>query len=385
MKLTFEARISGIIAPYLSSYEFIQKENELYFYKNLDGIIQNIVVEKTDDNNANDAHQKFDIYYGIYSKHVQIIRGRNIEEFPKDYENIYNKNLRDLDDYNGQTLELKSNTDFAQFEKRLLLNLDIVMQIFAIIADDQSLLDFCAVNHRSQHVKEHFRRTKDARRMELFLKHEEENSSKINSGALGEPGIKDLVAIELRPTKTMQMNNFKPDFTFPEIWSKCCDWVDDMHYTHWMGAGFEHDNSGKNTLTHFIKEETIQNRFAVFGHTGDDSLFAVWKQDDGRLPVIYLGDGGTAKVITESIEDFIDLLAINYRDVEDANITIEPTYDDGEIKERFNNRAFRAFYTQTLNRAIQTTGAEIKARAETCDNLFDWLMANSAGFKEWNS
>jgi hypothetical protein len=152
-----------------------------------------------------------------------------------------------------------------------------------------------------------------------------------------------------------------------------------------MSAGFEQDETGKQTLTHFIKEENIRNRFAAFGQSSDDSIFAVWKQDDGRMPVVYLGEGGTAKIITESIDDFIDLLAIGYRCVESDDITIEPIYDDTETKAHFNNKVFREFYTNTFKKEIATTGIAINKRALTCDNLFDWLMINSTSFKEWNT
>jgi hypothetical protein len=383
MKLTFEEKVQIVVGNYLFENGYKKLEDKLYFYKKENGIQTNFFIEDEVDDKSDDEHQKFEINIGLNSDEINAYMNPDAVQNPEGYANFAFNRVSDNPQFLPSKLEFKSNTNLDNLKEKVVDYLAPMVTAISSFKNNNDALDFIIANNFYGRLDAFFIRAKDVIRYEKWYRNS--NADDIKNGIITEEQIKSKCATEVRTVREKQMDNFAPDMNFPEAWGKCCDWVDDMHFTNWMCAGFENDDTGKNTLTHFINEENIQNRFAAFGHSSDDSIFAVWKQDDGRQPVVFLGEGGTAKILAESIEDFIDLVAIGYRYVEADDITIEPIYDDEETKEHFNNRAFRDFYTHTFKKEIATSGAEIKARASTCDNLFDWLMTNSAHFKDWNS
>jgi hypothetical protein len=58
-------------------------------------------------------------------------------------------------------------------------------------------------------------------------------------------------------------------------------------------------------MTYWLTDPVIQDRFAVFGQTADLNMFAVWKQDDGKMPVVLVGQAGLARVLAADMDDFI--------------------------------------------------------------------------------
>jgi hypothetical protein len=383
MKQTFQEKIQIVLGNYLLENGYKKLEDKLYFYKKENGIQTNFFVEEEVDDKPDDEHQKFEINIGLNSDEINAYMNPDAEQNPEGYANFAFNRVSDNPKFLPNKLEFKSNTNVDNLKEKVVNYLAPMITAIGSFKNNNDALDFIIDNNFYGRLDAFFIRAKDVSRYEKWYRNS--NADDIKNGVITEEQIKSRCETELRTIREKQMDNFVPDFDFPEAWGKCCDWVEDKHFTEWMSAGFEQNETGKHTLTHFITEENIQNRFAAFGQSSDDCIFAVWKQDDGRLPVVFLGEAGTAKILAESIEDFIDLLAIGYRYVEADDITIEPIYDDEETKEHFNNKAFRDFYTHTFKKEIATSGAEIKARASTCDNLFDWLMTNSAHFKGWNS
>jgi flavin-binding protein dodecin len=383
MKQTFEEKVQIVVGNYLLDNGYKKMEGKLYFFKKENSIQTNFFIEELPDENAEDEQQRFEINIGINTDDINAYMNPLAEEHPEGYANFAFNRVSDSPKFLPSLLEFKSDSNLDDLKEKITNYLAPMITAIAAFKTNNDTLDFIIDYNFYGRIDAYLIRAKDSIRYEKWYRNS--NAEDIKNGTITEEQIKLKVATEIRSVRKKQMDNFVPDFDFPEAWGKCCDWVDDKHFTEWMSAGFEQDETGKQTLTHFIKEENIQNRFAAFGQSSDDSIFAVWKQDDGRMPVVYLGEGGTAKIITESMEDFIDLLAINYRDVESADITTEPIYDDAKTKEHFNNRNFRDFYTKTFKKGIATTGLAMNKRALTCDNSFEWLMTNSASFKEWNT
>jgi hypothetical protein len=383
MKQTFKEKVQIVVGNYLLENGYQQVIDKLYFYKKIKGIQTNFFIEEEADENAEDEYQKFEINIGLNSDVINSYMNPKAEENPEGYANFAFARVSDNARFLPNALEFKADSDLEIIKESIIGYLAPMINAITAFNTNEDALDFLLDYQFYGRLDAFFIRAKDSVRYERWYRIS--NNADIASGAISEEQIKLKVTKELRTIRQKQVDNFAPDFIFPEVWGKCCDWVDDKNFTEWMSAGFEQDETGKDTLKHFVTEENIQNRFAAFGQSSDDSIFAVWKQDDGRLPVVYLGEGGLAKIIAASIEDFIDLLAIGYRYVEADDITIAPVYEDEATREFLNNTAFRTFYTQTFNKEIAPTGLEIKNRALTCDNLFDWLMVNSASFKEWNS
>jgi hypothetical protein len=381
MAQSFEQKIQMVIGDYLLENGFTKLADKLYFYKKEHGVHTNFFVEEIVDDKPTDEQQQFEISFGFNADYANKVMSPYVVEYPEGYGNFAFARISDHNAFLPAILEFSSVTNLVDLKNKILAVVEPVVMASKNFKTNDDAIDFIIDTKMYGRLDAYCVRTKDRVRYERWYRNN--NADEIKNGNITEEQIKMKAASEIRSTREKQMVNFAPAFKFPEAWGKCCDWVDEMHYTDWMGAGFEHFNSGKETLKHFVTEEGIQDRFAVFGHSADDSLFAVWQQDNGALPVIYLGEGGVARVITSSIEDFIDLLVINYRDVEHADISTEPVYDNDEIKEQFNNRAFQTVYKNVFGKEIASNGAAIKAKAASCDNLFDWLIANSASFKEW--
>jgi hypothetical protein len=72
--MTFEQNIAKAIATYLEEKGFTSTDNPLYYYKVLQGGVLTFVIEKTEDKNAEDAHQQFDAFLGISNFNLELVQ-----------------------------------------------------------------------------------------------------------------------------------------------------------------------------------------------------------------------------------------------------------------------------------------------------------------------
>jgi hypothetical protein len=110
-------------------------------------------------------------------------------------------------------------------------------------------------------------------------------------------------------------------------------------------------------------------------------MVCCWQQDDGRMPVVIIGEGGQSNVIAKDMDDFIALLAIGYYEFWSADISMEPQWDSQEQEAEFNNKEFQLFYKSTFGKEILKDGSSIIEGIKSCDNLRDWLLKN---YQPWN-
>jgi hypothetical protein len=380
MQSLFDEIVADSIAPFLLSNGFSQQAGERYFYRVIDDINVNISVEPIDDRDATDDHQSFTITCGLFSQTVHTVIGRGLDPFPKGYELLVQLELSDLAGYNGQKLELKSNTDRPRFEGRLLENLQLAVDFLAKHSERSALFDLGIERHQSR-LQTYFYRIKDRVNYERYTR--SFCAQQLASGEMSEAQLQEKVTLELRTTREKQMANFQPDLPFPDSWGRVCDWVDDLNNATVISGDFELDDDGKTTLTYWLMDPVVQDRFAVFGQTADLNMFCVWKQDDGKMPVVLVGQSGLARVLTATMDDFIQLLAIGYYSPACDDWSQPPVFDSPEIAEQWKNTKFQQFYTATFGKEIPKTGQEIADRASGCDDLFAWLVANEESWKQW--
>jgi hypothetical protein len=121
----------------------------------------------------------------------------------------------------------------------------------------------------------------------------------------------------------------------------------------------------------WISDPKAQLRFAPIGQSPNGDLFFIWQQDDGKLPIIYLGSGQYAKHYAKNIEDFILLLVVGYEDV--AFAQAGPPENGSKA-----NADFVAWVKQKLNKEIPTSGVEIVEKARAIgDDLYKWFENNN--------
>lgn len=122
------------------------------------------------------------------------------------------------------------------------------------------------------------------------------------------------------------------------------------------------------TIRFWFGSEKAIGSLGIFGATPDGSLYCVWRQDDGRTPIVHLGSEGEGNfVLASNTLDFLRLLAIGYDEIGFADLSSPP---DGEDV----NPAFQAWVTDTFNVSIPEVGAEITRPAQDVHNDFqDWI------------
>jgi hypothetical protein len=108
----------------------------------------------------------------------------------------------------------------------------------------------------------------------------------------------------------------------------------------------------------------------------------LWHSDKKNAPIVMLGEAGSARVIAENMDDFIQLLAVGYYEIEVADYDAEPAFPEGA--DHWKNPEFQAFFKKKFKKDVPKTGAEIVARKTTTDaEFFNWLCENDALWKPW--
>lgn len=277
----------------------------------------------------------------------------NIEAFAKALLGILqgtldaHKAINNLDDLIGYYFK---KTDFA-------CNYDYMIR-YLKITEKQDLLDSYVAKLRAKNPD-------GSEQSEWFLKHIDE--------LLDTTVLKQKVA-----------NNFTKGMKVPKSWEKVLDWAAKNPHTV-MGGHFEICDNSNNLLQHVVDiNGNAAKKLAILGTNSADEVFCIWQKDKKTMPVVFLGEAGRAKVIAENIDDFIQLLAVGYYEIEIADYDNSPVFPEGA--EHWANPKFQAFYTKTFKKEIPKMGAEIVARnTTTSKDFFSWMCENDALWKEWNS
>jgi hypothetical protein len=164
---------------------------------------------------------------------------------------------------------------------------------------------------------------------------------------------------------------FPSTIDFPPILSQLCEWDENENQGDTISGYFELQQYGRDILSRLIDKDNIRDRFGLFGLNSDGGLYCVWLQDNGKQPVVYIGSGSSARVLTQNIEDFLLLLAIGYDEVGRADFS-QPPESESSV-----NTNFQDWVKQRLNSSIPETGeAIVNLAIEKSDDLGDWLKAN---------
>lgn len=168
----------------------------------------------------------------------------------------------------------------------------------------------------------------------------------------------------------------------PKSWEKILDWAAKNPHTV-IGGHFEIYGNSNNILQHCVDiNGNAAQKLAVLGVNGASEVFCLWQKDKKTMPIVFLGEAGSARVIAESIDDFIQLLAIGYYEIEIADYDNSPVFPEGAA--HWANPKFQAFYTKTFKKDIPKTGAEIVARNTTTNqDFFGWIGENDALWAAW--
>lgn len=105
---------------------------------------------------------------------------------------------------------------------------------------------------------------------------------------------------------------FPENINFPEELSMLCDW-DSSKDGHVLSGGFELRADEGDTMFYYFGGRQADDCLAQFGAGPDGSLYCIWKQDDGRQPIVHLGsEGDSLMVLASDMREFLALLAVGY-------------------------------------------------------------------------
>ncbi len=257
------------------------------------------------------------------------------------------KVINNLDDLIGYYF---NQTDFA-------CNYDYMIR-YLKITEKQDLLDTYVAKLRAQN-------SDGSEPSEWFLKHIDE-------------------LLDTTVLKQKVINNFTKGIKVPKSWEKVLNWAEKNPHTV-MGGHFEICDNSNNLLQHVVDMNgNAAKKLAILGTNSADEVFCIWQKDKKTMPIIFLGEAGRAKVIAESMDDFIQLLAVGYYEIEIADYNREPVFPEGAA--HWVNPKFQAFYTKTFKKEIPKTDSDIVARnTTTSKDFFGWMCENDALWAAWNS
>ena len=160
---------------------------------------------------------------------------------------------------------------------------------------------------------------------------------------------------------------FPSGMTVPAELAALCAWLGENGYP--ISGHFELYADEHESIRHWFGTGAVVDRFGVFGTGPDGSLYALWRQDDGRLPVVHMGSEGQNNfVLAPDMREFLRLLAIGYDEIGFDDLDAPPPDRKGV------NAAFRKWVEQTFGVRVPATGSEITTPAQASHEDFQaWI------------
>jgi hypothetical protein len=167
-------------------------------------------------------------------------------------------------------------------------------------------------------------------------------------------------------------SRFPSRIDFPAALGELCAW----HETNGspISGYFELYADEHDSITHWFGTDAVADRLAVFGSGPDGSLYCIWRQEDGRQPIVHLGSEGLNNfVLAGNMVDFIRLLAAGYGELGFEDLAEPP--EPGGVNPRFQEWVRRTFVV-----TIPKVGAEIVDPAKRGhEDLEGWIEKVIAG------
>ena len=164
--------------------------------------------------------------------------------------------------------------------------------------------------------------------------------------------------------------SFPRGIHFPSELRDLCEWLEKNGYP--ISGGFELRADDYEAVRHWFGHPRVVDRFGVFGAGPDGSLYAMWKQEDGRQPIVHMGSEGQNNfVLAGSFRDFLRLLAVGYSEIGFDDLTVAPSERE-EI-----NPQFQHWIEKRYSLPIPRCGSEVTVPASSTHEDFQaWIEKN---------
>ncbi len=153
----------------------------------------------------------------------------------------------------------------------------------------------------------------------------------------------------------------------PPALAQLCAWHEEHGQP--ISGNFELFADEDGAIESWFGTPSVKKQFGVFGVGGDGSLLAVWRQDDGRMPVVRLDSESVDNhVLAGDFVQFLRLLAIGYGELRSAYFDVLP--------KDAPNEEFQDWVCETFKVTLPATGAEITKPAQAQHDDFDgWAQS----------
>jgi hypothetical protein len=392
MQVVFETLMDMYIIPFFKASGFETKDinsetnktlgiKSQYFYRIEGDLNSNFYFESNSDNTTEKYEFKLD--FGIYSATLHQTIGLPLNDAPNGLGNTFYLASEEIFPDKSYWQSITKKADIDAFATTLLGVLKSTLDAHKTVDGVDTLMSFC-INQKSNAYNYNYiiRYLKITDKKELLDKYVAALRT-ADGSPLPDWMMHDVTALlDTTILKQKVINNFTTGIKVPKSWEIVLDWSE-KNVGKVIGGHFEIIENSNNMLKHVVNMgEKAAKQLAVIGENGSSEVFCLWQRDRKNAPVVMLGEAGSARVIAENMDDFIQLLAVGYYEIEVADYDAEPIFPEGA--EHWKNSEFRAFYTKKFKKNVPKTGAEIVARITTKDDVFfNWLCDNDDNWKQW--
>jgi hypothetical protein len=392
MQVVFDSLMDTHVVPFFKANGFETKDinsetnktlgiQSHYFYK-IDGDLnRNFYFESNSENSA--EKYEFTLNFGIYPYSFYQTIGFPHNDAPSGLGNLYYIASEDAFADKSASQSLTKKTDIEAFAQAILAALQGTLDAHKTIDSVDDLMQFC-INQKSNAYNYTYiiRYLKITDKKELLDKYVAALRT-ADGSALPDWMMKDVTALlDTTVLKQKVINNFTKGMKVPKSWETVVEWSE-KNIGKVIGGHFEIIENSNNLLKHLVNiDGKAAKSLAVIGDNGADNVFCIWEKDKKNAPIVMLGEAGSARVMAENMDDFIQLLAVGYYEIEAADYDSEPVFPEGA--EHWKNPEFQAFYKKKFKKEVPKTGAEIVGRIATKDaDFFNWICDNDALWKQW--
>jgi hypothetical protein len=388
MQVVFETIMNTHIIPFFKANGFETKDinsetnktlgiQSQYFYRIDCDLNRNFYFES---NLGNDAEKyEFTLNFGIYAYSFYQIIGFPHNDAPSGLGNLYYLGSDEM--FSERVLTKKTNID--GFAKALLAALQGTLDAHKTIDNVDALMSFSTHQKSNAYNYNYIIRYLKITDKTALLDKYVAALRTADGSPLPDWMMHDVTALlDTTVLKQKVINNFTKGIKVPKSWEIVLDWSE-KNIGKVIGGHFEIIENSNNMLKRMVDMDgKAAKQLAVIGENGASEIFCLWQKDKKNAPVVMLGEAGSARVIAENMDDFIQLLAVGYYEIGVADYEAEPVFPEGA--EHWKNAEFQAFYKKKFKKNVPETGAEIAARITTNDaEFFNWLCDNDENWKQW--
>jgi hypothetical protein len=289
----------------------------------------------------------------------------------------------DIFDDKSYWQSITKKTDVVAFSTALMATLQRLLDTYKTVESVDTLLPFCINQKSNAYNYNYLIRYLKITDKKTFLDEYVAALRTADGSPLPDWMMKDVTALlDTTVLKQKVISNFTKGIKVPKSWEIVLDWSE-KNIGKVIGGHFEIIENSNNMLKHVVDMEgkAAQN-LAVIGENGSSEIFCLWQADKKNAPIVMLGEAGAARIIAENMDDFIQLLAVGYYEIEVANFDEIPVFPEGA--DHWKNPEFQSFYKKKFKKEVPKTGAEIVARKTITDaDFFNWMCENDDTWAQW--